>query len=80
MSGGASASALLAAGLLPVLHGDCVLDTALGCTVLSGGEAAHEHGGGRQHGPKPALLGFDLLRCGLVGYGRLRPVIFWCDA
>ncbi|PNW73963.1 hypothetical protein CHLRE_13g579800v5 [Chlamydomonas reinhardtii] len=36
VSGGASASALLAAGLLPVLHGDCVLDTALGCTVLSG--------------------------------------------
>lgn len=27
---------LLAAGLLPVLHGDAVLDTALGCTILSG--------------------------------------------
>eukprot|EP00891_Asterochloris_glomerata_P001019 jgi/Astpho2/1019/e_gw1.00016.175.1_t len=27
---------LLEAGLLPVLHGDCVLDESLGCTILSG--------------------------------------------
>ncbi|GAX82665.1 hypothetical protein CEUSTIGMA_g10091.t1 [Chlamydomonas eustigma] len=26
----------LSAGLLPVLHGDCVLDDQLGCTILSG--------------------------------------------
>eukprot|EP00195_Chlamydomonas_chlamydogama_P002238 CAMPEP_0202916638 /NCGR_PEP_ID=MMETSP1392-20130828/69102_1 /ASSEMBLY_ACC=CAM_ASM_000868 /TAXON_ID=225041 /ORGANISM="Chlamydomonas chlamydogama, Strain SAG 11-48b" /LENGTH=153 /DNA_ID=CAMNT_0049609145 /DNA_START=29 /DNA_END=486 /DNA_ORIENTATION=- len=26
----------LQAGLLPVLHGDCVLDSTLGCTILSG--------------------------------------------
>ncbi|KAG1670201.1 hypothetical protein FOA52_014977 [Chlamydomonas sp. UWO 241] len=34
--GCAAISAALSAGLLPVLHGDCVLDDALGCTVLSG--------------------------------------------
>lgn len=27
---------LLAGGLVPVLHGDAVLDGALGCTILSG--------------------------------------------
>ncbi|KAI3433647.1 hypothetical protein D9Q98_003456 [Chlorella vulgaris] len=31
-----AAAALLAAGLVPVLHGDCVLDESLGCTILSG--------------------------------------------
>lgn len=29
-------AALLAAGLVPVLHGDAVLDEQLGCTILSG--------------------------------------------
>lgn len=29
-------AALLAAGLVPVLHGDAVLDQELGCTILSG--------------------------------------------
>ena len=29
-------AALLAAGLVPVLHGDAVMDEALGCTILSG--------------------------------------------
>jgi hypothetical protein len=27
-------SACLSAGLLPVIHGDCVLDSHLGCTIL----------------------------------------------
>lgn len=27
---------LLQTGFLPVLHGDCVLDEELGCTILSG--------------------------------------------
>lgn len=36
-TGGSEAvGALCAAGLLPVLHGDAVLDRALGCTILSG--------------------------------------------
>lgn len=34
--GCASVAALLAAGLVPVLHGDAVLDAELGCTILSG--------------------------------------------
>lgn len=33
---GATIQALLEAGLVPVLHGDAVLDTQLGCTILSG--------------------------------------------
>lgn len=32
----AGVAACLAAGLVPVLHGDAVLDTHTGCTVLSG--------------------------------------------
>ncbi len=34
--GCASVAGLLAAGLVPVLHGDAVLDAELGCTILSG--------------------------------------------
>lgn len=34
--GADAVAALLAAGLVPVLHGDAVLDAALGCTILSG--------------------------------------------
>lgn len=34
--GCAGVAALLAAGLVPVLHGDAVLDRELGCTILSG--------------------------------------------
>ncbi len=34
--GCAGVAALLAAGLVPVLHGDAVLDEELGCTILSG--------------------------------------------
>ncbi|KAG2443620.1 hypothetical protein HXX76_001970 [Chlamydomonas incerta] len=36
VSGAGAAAACLADGLLPVLHGDCVLDGELGCTILSG--------------------------------------------
>lgn len=35
-AGVAAARALLAAGLVPVLHGDAVLDQTQGCTILSG--------------------------------------------
>ncbi|KAL4420026.1 hypothetical protein ABPG77_001276 [Micractinium sp. CCAP 211/92] len=34
--GCASVAGVLAAGLVPVLHGDAVLDAELGCTILSG--------------------------------------------
>jgi isopentenyl phosphate kinase len=32
----AAVASLLSSGLLPVLHGDAVLDSSLGCTILSG--------------------------------------------
>ncbi|KAG7177687.1 Isopentenyl phosphate kinase-like [Homarus americanus] len=35
-SGVSAVSSFLGAGFVPVLHGDCVLDTVTGCTILSG--------------------------------------------
>jgi len=36
VDGCATVKALLLANLVPVLHGDCVLDTTKGCNILSG--------------------------------------------
>lgn len=35
-AGASHVTELLDAGYLPVIHGDCVLDTQQGCSILSG--------------------------------------------
>ena len=57
-AGVAQCRALLRAGLLPVLHGDSVLDDARGCAILSGDELLEELCGELR--PKLAVLLTDV--------------------